>query len=194
MIRFWRFAASIWLLCTLLCAAMVILGRMQALPESLPGLESCGGVPCYHGINVDKTAWQDAITVLRQHGKLIVHSESLPAQQYEFIDGLTQISAVTSDGQIISWVRVDFPFSDPHAPTIGQLIALYGIPEIANFTPSQSILLNYPKMRIAFNILPNLPMHLSLETPIISMGVFGTEVDALSYHAWHGFTTRDPVP
>src|SRR5262249_42104249 len=57
--RLWKCLISSCVSLTFACFGMMIIGRTQPLPE-IAGLELCGTRPCYLGIVVGETTWDQA--------------------------------------------------------------------------------------------------------------------------------------
>jgi hypothetical protein len=56
------------ILSTLLCSGAVLIGRSQPMPEFLPNLSTCDGVPCYMGVVLNKTTLEQVDRIFSKPG------------------------------------------------------------------------------------------------------------------------------
>src|SRR5215212_7485401 len=73
-----RFLRTVLISCVisaLLCVGAVLIGRSQPLPEFLPELGICSGIPCYMGIVLNKTTWEEAERIFSKTAGFTLNSE-----------------------------------------------------------------------------------------------------------------------
>jgi hypothetical protein len=119
--RFFSAIAIIFVSLGILCFGAVIIGRAQPIPEYAE-FQRCDDVPCYKGVVLGKTSWQDAESVL------LKIPNSIRNRSFGIKVARGQVRAVTAffpQNDIVQ--ELDISYRQPSL-TAAEVVANFGIP------------------------------------------------------------------
>jgi hypothetical protein len=175
---------KVWVLIIVLVSSSIGYGHANSVPNGLEklGFGLCAGKPCFWGIILGQTKWNDARAIIEKNGAV---PSSIPGT---YFFGQLEITLNTSVSDIVSSITIWDDVGAPLPVMAGDIIANWGVPCTHELDPYRSfpLELTYPHARVEMSFGD---VHMTPATPINYIFVSTTDMDCKHSIPWPGFTT-----
>ncbi len=146
--RFVKGTAALVLITALFCATIVDSARSEPLPPPVNGLNWCASLPCYRGIVLNKTSWNEAIDRFANIANVIGESRITVNGPLATVT-LYRVASDVAFGSTVDYVLLEFTGDF----TLGSLVAFFGPPcQIMLDQTHSSLWISYPFLTAGVNI------------------------------------------